>query len=115
VRPHQQLDAWQEAMRLVKMTYLVTQSFPREETYGLSAQMRRAAISVPSNAAEGAARSSKREFGQFLSIARGSLSELETQMLIAVDLGYLPRDSEIFPCLDRVARLLAGLSRSVAP
>jgi four helix bundle protein len=101
-------------MRLVKLTYRVTQSFPREEMYGLSAQMRRAAISVPSNVAEGAARSSKREFGQFLSIARGSLSELETQMLIAADLGYLPGDNEIFACLDRVGRLLAGLSKSVA-
>ena len=114
VRPHQQLDAWKESMRLVKITYLITKSFPQDELYGLTSQMRRAAISIPSNIAEGAARTSKREFAQFLSVARGSLSELETQMLISVDLGYLPKDSEVFPCLERVAKLLAGLSKSVA-
>lgn len=113
-RPHENLDAWREAMALVKTTYVITQGFPKEETYGLAAQMRRAAISVPSNLAEGAARASRREFSQFISIATGSLSELETQYLIAVDLGYLPGDHEVFPALERVAKLVAGLRRKVA-
>ncbi len=86
-RPHYRLEAWKEAMALVKMVYERTRGFPREELYGLTNQIRRAAVSVPSNIAEGAARTSKKEFVQFLSVARGSLSELETQLLISVDLG----------------------------
>ena len=113
VRPHQKLDAWQEAIRLVKMTYLITQSFPNEELYGLTAQMRRAAVSIPSNLAEGAARSSKKELAQFISISKGSLSELETQMIIASELGYLPPEHEIFAHLERVGKLLSGFYRSV--
>ena len=112
-RPHQRLDAWQESMRLVKMIYLVTKLFPRDELYGLSAQMRRAAVSVPSNIAEGAARSTNRELAQFISISKGSLSELETQTIIAADLGYLPREHELFLCLDRVGRLLSGLHKNI--
>ena len=101
-RPHQNLDAWKESIQLVKMIYLLTQSFPREELYGLCAQMRRAAISVPSNIAEGAARSSKREFARFVAIAKGSLSELETQALIAVELGYVASVHDMFSRLDRI-------------
>ena len=74
---------------MVKEIYQLTSAFPQEELYGLSAQLRRSAVSVPSNIAEGAARSSKKEFLQFLSIARGSLSELETQVIIAKELGYV--------------------------
>ena len=112
-RPHQKLDAWQEGMRLVKMTYLVTQSFPKEELYGLTSQMRRAAVSVPSNLAEGAARSSKKELAQFINIAQGSLSELETQMIIVSELGNLLPNHEIFAHLERVGKLLSGFYRSV--
>lgn len=101
-------------MRLVKMTYLVTQSFPKEELYGLTSQMRRAAVSVPSNLAEGAARSTKKEFAQFISIAKGSLSELETQMLIAAELGYITPEHDIFAHLDRVGKLLSGFHKSIA-
>jgi len=75
------LKAWQEAMELVKEIYRVTRDFPKEEIYGLVSQMRRAAVSIPSNISEGAARGGDREFIQFLIIARGSLSELETQLL----------------------------------
>ena len=113
VRPHQNLDAWQQAMRLVKMTYMVTKAFPKEELYGLTAQMRRAAVSIPSNLAEGAARSSKKEFAQFISISKGSLAELETQMLIAAELEYLLPEHEIFTQLDRVGQLFSGLHRTV--
>jgi len=100
-------------MVLVKVVYLASQKFPREELYGLTSQMRRAAVSVPSNVAEGAARSSQKEFAQFLSIARGSLSELETQLLIAADLGYLEQSHDVFPLLDRVSRLITGLHKKV--
>ena len=87
----------------------MTLRFPPEERLGLSQQMRRAAVSVPSNIAEGAARTGKREFANFISIARGSLSELHTQCLIAVDLGYLPPDHAAFASLEQVSKLLTGL------
>ena len=112
-RPHQRLDAWKQAMRLVKATYLITQAFPPEERYGLTAQMRRAAVSIPSNLAEGAVRSRK-EFAQYVSISRGSLSELETQTIIARDLGYLSPQHEHFANLERLGQLLTGLHRSIA-
>ena len=104
IRPHYKLDAWKEAMELVKAVYRVTQNFPKEEMFSLTSQMRRAAISVPSNLAEGAARTSQYEFAQFLSISRGSLSELETQLLIAKDLGYLKHEDGVFNLLDKVSR-----------
>jgi four helix bundle protein len=110
-RPHENLHAWKEAMRLVRIIYALTKDFPKEETYGLAAQMRRAAVSVPSNLAEGAARSSRKEFSQFLRVAKGSLSELETQLLISVDLGYLVRGDGVFDLTEHVAKLLAGLHR----
>ena len=95
-RPHYKLEAWKEAMTLVTLAYRVSQSFPKEEIYGLTSQIPRTAVSVPSNIAEGAARHGSKEFAQFLSIAMGSISELETQVLIACDLGYLDGDSPIF-------------------
>ena len=100
-------------MGLVKTVYEVTRGFLREEIYGLSQQMRRAAVSVPSNLAEGAARTSRKEFAQFISIAKGSLSELETQLLIAADLQYIDREGLIFPQVEKVSRLLAGLHKSL--
>ena len=112
-RPHQRLDAWKQAMRLVKATYLITQTFPPEERYGLTSQMRRAAVSIPSNLAEGAGRSTRKEFAQFISISRGSLSELETQMIIATELGYLSPRHEQFSDLERLGQLLIGLHRSM--
>ncbi|MBC7344805.1 MAG: four helix bundle protein, partial [Clostridia bacterium] len=83
MRVHHELKAWQEAMALVREVYQATASFPAFEQYGLASQLRRAAVSIPSNIAEGAARESAKEFAQFLTMARGSLSELETQILIA--------------------------------
>ena len=88
MRKHHELKAWQEAMELVKEIYRLTREFPKEEIYGLVSQMRRAAVSIPSNISEGAARGGDKEFIQFLIIARGSLSELETQLLISHDLSY---------------------------
>ncbi len=80
-KPHEQLDAWKYAMQLVKVVYQMTSTFPPEERYGLSQQMRRAAVSIPSNLAEGAGRNGVKEYVQFIGIARGSLAELETQLL----------------------------------
>jgi four helix bundle protein len=113
-RPHENLEAWKCSIDLVKHVYDATKAFPKEETYGLVMQMRRAAISIPSNIAEGAARSTQKEFAQFVSVARGSLSELETQMTIAVELGYLKRSHSSFALAERVSQLVGGLHRSLS-
>jgi four helix bundle protein len=112
-RKHHQLEVWQEAIALVKDVYRLTASFPQQENYALASQMRRAAISVPSNIAEGAGRTGDREFLKFLSVARGSLSELETQLIIAKELSYLADDAEIAVRIDKVFGLLGGLMKSV--
>ena len=114
-RPHRKLEVWQRSMTLVKMTYELTREFPKEEIYGLSSQMQRSAVSIPSNIAEGAARKSKAEFLQFLSIAQGSLSELDTQLEIAHMLGYITekKRKETFDELTDVFKMLSGLIRSV--
>lgn len=82
-RPHRKLDVWKKSMELVREIYQITYAFPKTEEYGLSSQMRRAAVSVASNLAEGAARKGNKEFKQFLNIAQGSLSELVTQVELA--------------------------------
>ena len=97
----------------MSIVYRATQSFPKEELYGLTSQLRRSAVSIPSNIAEGAARRGPREFSQFLNIAMGSISELETQLLIAVDLGYLPSDAPAFALVERVSKLVHGLHEHV--
>ena len=112
-RGHHKLEAWKSARELVRNIYVLTKSFPNEEMFGLSAQVRHAAVSVPSNIAEGAARTGNREFAQCLNVARGSLSELETQLLIAADLGYMKEDDAVFKLLDRVSRLITGLHKTV--
>ena len=86
---HKDLDIWKLGIELVEKVYEMTAEFPKEEIYGLTNQMRRATVSIPSNISEGAARSSKKEFIQFLYIALGSLAELETQAIISEKLGYL--------------------------
>ncbi len=112
-RKHHDLMVWQESMSLVKDIYRATENFPREEIYALTSQMRRAAVSVPSNIAEGAARTSNKEFLHFLSIARGSLSELETQILLAHDLEYLPENRLVLERVERIFALLGGLIKSL--
>ena len=113
MRKHHQLQVWQEAMALVKMVYTVTSTFPQSENYGLTSQMRRVSVSIPSNVAEGAARTGTKEFLQFLSISRGSLSELETQVIIAKDLGYIKDENEILKQIDKLFGLLGGLMNSI--
>ena len=100
-------------MALVKHVYQLTKEFPAIEAYGLTSQMRRAAVSIPSNLAEGAARAGAKEFAQFLNVAKGSLSELETQILIARDLGYVRSVEGLMDHAERVSRLLAGLYKKV--
>jgi four helix bundle protein len=85
---HKDLIVWQKSMELAREVYLLTKEFPKEETYGLVSQMRRAAVSVPSNIAEGSARSTDKSFQQFLSIAYGSALEIETQLLLCDTFGY---------------------------
>ena len=99
-------------MDLVQDIYKVTAVFPKSEVYALTSQMRRAAVSVPSNIAEGAARNGSKEFFHFLSIARGSLSELETQIQIAQRLGYM-RENNLLEKVDTVFGLIGGLMKPV--
>ena len=114
MRSHKRLDVWKKAMQLVKGIYRITAKFPDEEKYGLTSQMRRSAVSVPSNIAEGAARSGKKEFLRFLYIARGSLSELETQVLIAIELTYITEEKDIADDIETVFAMLSGLIKSVS-
>lgn len=110
---HRDLAAWREAMRLVKVIYRETAHFPNEELFGLTAQMRRSAISIPSNIAEGAARNSSGELMQFLGITCGSLAELETQLELSVELGYLKPDADAISLTSRVGMLVRLLRKSL--
>lgn len=112
-RPHEGLDVWQRAMTLVELAYACSATFPDTERYGLTAQIRRSAVSVPSNIAEGAARRSTPEYLRFLSISRGSLSELDTQLQIAARLGYTNISNEVREHIDSVFSMLTGLMNSL--
>ena len=99
-------------MQLVKHVYEVTGHFPAEEKYGLVSQMRRASVSIPSNLAEGAARDGAREFAHFLSIAKGSLSELDTQYQLAQRLGFIKENhADLAALIERASKLVAGLHK----
>ena len=115
-KPHKKLDVWQLAMAVAKTIYDLTRRFPEEERYGLVSQMRRAAVSIPCNIAEGAARQGRKEFRNFLSVAQGSLSELDTQLELSERLGYI-RSNEIQSLeaeLRRVDKMLTALIRSLS-
>jgi four helix bundle protein len=105
--------AWQEAMKLVAAVYRETATYPKDERFGLVAQTRRAAVSIPSNIAEGAGRNTTGELTQFLGIASGSLAELETEIELGIILTYLPEKTEIVRQVHRVGRLLTALRNSV--
>ena len=111
MRGHRDLVAWQKAMSLVTEIYTLTRTFPREELYGLVSQFRRAAVSIPSNLAEGYSRNSRNEFHHFVGQARGSLAEVETQIEIAQNLGYVSGkpSAQILTRIDEIGRLLTGL------
>jgi four helix bundle protein len=114
-RNFKQLIAWQKAMRFVVGVYQATKAFPREELFGLTSQLRRAATSIPSNIAEGQGRATAADFRRFLSIALGSCAEIETQLILADDLGYLDDASSkpLLQDISEVARLLNGLYKSL--
>ncbi len=102
------MAVWQRSMVLVENVYRVSQKFPKNEAFGLTSQIRRAAISIPSNIAEGAARKSNKEFLQYLSISLGSLSELETQYLLSVRLKFIDPSKELEILIIQVRKLLVG-------
>jgi len=115
-RHYKELLVWQRAMELVTEVYQITVAFPADERFGLVSQLRRAAVSIPSNVAEGQGRSTKGEFKQFLGTARGSLFEVETQVMIARNLGMLSDvdATNLKESIGDVGRLLNGLIRSLA-
>ncbi len=109
------LVAWQKGIELAEKIYEISQKFPKEETYGLAAQIRRAAVSIPSNIAEGHGRSSDGDFVRFLSIAVGSLREVETQLVLSQRLHYItPEEVQpLFELCDEVGRLINGLKNKI--
>jgi four helix bundle protein len=115
VRKYNELLAWQKAMDLVVNVYEVSRLFPKEELYGLTSQLRRAVVSVPSNIAEGQSRAGSRDFLRYLSISRGSLSEVETQLIIAERLGYLSEErlTTLLKSSYEVGALIHGLSVAI--
>jgi len=117
VRHYTDLIAWQKAMDLVVRVYEATKEFPSEERFGLTNQVRRASVSVPSNIAEGQGRHSSRDFLRCLSISYGSLQEVETQLIIARRLGYLDEKfrAGLSDLTSEVARLINGLMNSLSP
>jgi four helix bundle protein len=111
MKTHKDLNVWKESVNFVTEIYEKTKSFPKDELFGLTSQIRRSAISIPSNISEGAARESNKEFLRFLFISQGSISELDTQLLISKNLNYLSSDD--YTMLDEkltsIRKMLAGL------
>jgi four helix bundle protein len=108
LKTHKDLDVWNKAIDLAEQLYLLTGRFPKEEQFGLTSQLRRAAVSIASNIAEGAARNSNKEFLQFLYIALGSAAEIETQLLLAKRLKFLKEDN-LFDEIEAIRKMLLGL------
>ena len=113
-RKYQQLIVWQKAMLLVNHIYQCTQHFPDNEKFGLTSQLRRAAVSVPSNIAEGSGRGSDKDFCRFLYLARGSLTEIETQLLIAQQLGFYKINQDLDDLTQQVFAMLNKLIQSLS-
>lgn len=112
-RRHHRLHAWQEAVKLAADIYRITRIFPKEEIFSLTIQIRRAAVSVPSNIAEGYGRGGRGEIRRFLQIARGSLSEVETQIILAKDLGYIEDMRSAQARIDKIYGLIGGLLKNL--
>lgn len=117
VDSHKDLTVWQKSMDLVVLVYKLMEQLPKEERYSLCDQIRRSAVSIPSNIAEGKSRNSIKEYKQFVGIAKGSAAELETQLLICERIGYLDKEelSEVMGLLDEVSKMLAKLNIALAP
>ena len=115
MRPHKNLDLYKKSIDFVTSLYGLMRKFPEGERYGLVSQMKRAAISIPSNIAEGAGRQSQKEFLQFLHVARGSISELDAQLEVSLNLGFISdgeyEEKQIL--LDDLSRMLSGLIKSI--
>jgi four helix bundle protein len=114
-KPHKKLDVWQKSIVLIKKVYELTEDYPSSENYSLTNQMRRASISIPANISEGAARQTKKEFIQFLHMAQGSLSELDTLFEISERLGYLKENNlkELSLLMNDIDKMLTGLIKSL--
>ena len=106
---HKDLDVWKKSIDFVTEIYEITRAFPKDEIYGLTSQIRRAAVSIPSNIAEGSARNSNKEFIQFLYISLGSLSEVDTQMIISEKIGYISDITKVIDSIEQIRRMLLGL------
>lgn len=115
IKNYRDLNVWQISMELVKDVYEITATFPKEELYGLTQQLRRATISIPSNIAEGSGRCSTQEFARFANIASGSLCEVETQILLAVSLCYVTPEkcNLLLQKADRISKMLYSLHKSL--
>ena len=110
---HRDLKVWQESINLVRIIYDVILGFPKNEGYGLASQIRRAAVSIPSNIAEGCGRGTNKELYHFLNVASGSLAEVETQLFIAKSLGYIDDLNAIDKQMETVQKLLAGFKKHI--
>jgi len=115
MKTHKDLDAWKKSIELVASIYKITSSFPKEQIYGLTSQIRRAAVSIPSNIAEGAAQNHDKEFIQFLYVALGSGAELETQLIISKMLGFIDyeKSQELTNELNSISRMIQGLIKFI--
>lgn len=115
IKTHKDLLVWKKSIDLVEQIYKFTKQFPKEELYGITNQMRRCAVSIPANIAEGSGRKNKAEFIQFLHIALGSASELETHLIISQRLGFLSSNSydEIMNALNEIIKMICGLINSL--
>jgi four helix bundle protein len=115
MRPHHKLDVWKKSIDFVVKLYKVTERFPRDERFGLTSQLRRAAVSIPANIAEGAGRRSNKEFLHVLSNSQGSASEVDTEMLIAYRLEYFDKGEyeALSASLDEIGRMLTGLGQYI--
>ena len=115
IRSYRDLEAWRQAVHITKVVYRMSEHFPSDERFGLTSQIRRAAVSIASNIAEGWGRGTTQDYARFLRIARGSMYEVETQGLIALELGFVEKDKfEYFEqAIDEAGRVLAGLLRSI--
>ena len=116
MKTHHDLSVWQKSIDFVTSVYKITEDFPKTEIYGLTNQVRRAVVSVPSNIAEGAARTSKKEFSHFLSISLGSLSEVETQLIVSRNLNFTPDEQfmRLMSDLIEIRKMIIGLKKSLS-
>lgn len=116
MKTHLDLDVWKRSIEFVTLIYQSTENFPKSEIYGITSQIRRSAVSIPSNIAEGAGRTSKKEFSHFLSISLGSLAELETQLKISDNLNYLDSGllNGLISKLSPIRKMIFGLKKSIS-